>query len=302
MRSIIISILASAIAFPAGLQGQQILPVSATKCVFGQGVFLVVSTHHSDPYCASFATAPGGGCTQWKLFRNGQLVLSKYTVPAGGGTQVPSNPPLDYYNIGRFLLSQPGQYQVKMSYSRRTCSGWWIFKTCKFDVFVNETPVLTVTANDLNLATWNLCPLGSFDGANCFVMAKPPNGFIWGQGFYVPASNSSKCPAGTFDGANCFLMPKPANGFIWNNGFYVPAGPGGTCSVGTFDSANCFIMKAPWGSTAFEYNGNFYVTPLSVCSQGSFDGANCLLATAPAGTTMFEWGGNFYVTSLHPCR
>lgn len=303
MRSIIISMLVSASVITAAQsQAQQVLSVgTTTECKLGQGVFMVTSTYHSDPYCVSYASAPGGGCTQWHLFRNGQMISSKYTVPASGGVQVPSNPPLDFYTTGRFLLSQPGQYQIKMSYSRVSCSGWWIFRTCSYPVYVNETPVITVTANDLNPANWNQCPLGSFDGANCFVMVKPPNGFIWQQGFYMHASKTSNCAAGTYDGANCFIMLKPANGFIWNNGFYAHAGAGGSCSVGTYDGANCFIQSAPWGTTAFEYAGNFYVTPISVCGQGSFDGANCLLATAPAGTTLFEWGGNFYIKPLNPC-
>jgi len=272
------------------------------ECKAGQ-VSLVASTYHSDPYCYHYASAPGGGCTQWHLSRDGKLQISKYTVPAGGSTQVPTNPPLDYYNVGRFSLTQPGDYRITMSYSRITCSGWWIFKNCNFTVYGNETPIATVSANDLDPTTWsNKCPIGSFDSANCFVMAKPTGGFIWGRGFYMPASKSSNCPIGSWDTRNCYLMVKPSNGFIWDNGFYVTAGPGGTCSIGSYDGANCFIVKAPWGTSAFEYGGNFYVTALPSCAQGTFDGANCLIATAPLGTNMFEWNGNFYVTPRQPCQ
>ncbi|MEY2502977.1 MAG: hypothetical protein QOI07_3311 [Verrucomicrobiota bacterium] len=301
MRSLLLSVLVSATLITAELHAQQILSVgAATECKLGQGLFMNASTYHADPDCASWASAPGGGCTQWHLFLNGQMIQSKITVPAAGSTQT-SNPPLDFYTYGRFLLTQSGQYQIKMSYSRVVCSGWWIFQTCNHPVYVNETPILTVTASDLNPANWNQCPIGSFDGANCFVMAKPPNGFIWNQGFYGRATKTANCAAGSFDGQNCFIMPKPANGFIWNNGFYAHAGPGAVCSVGTYDGANCFILNAPWGTTAFEFAGNFYVSPISVCSQGSFDGANCLLATAPAGTTLFDWEGGFYIKPLHPC-
>jgi hypothetical protein len=265
---------------------QQTLSVGIKKeCKTGQGVSLVASTYHSDPYCPTYAQAPGGGCTQWKLFRNGQLLTSRYTVPAGG-----VNSPLDYYNLGRFTLSLPGTYQIKMSYSRNNI------------IYVNQTPTINVSASDLNPANWPTpCPFGSFDGANCFLMAKPPGGFMYERGFYVPASPTHNCPVGNFDGANCYLMAKPANGFIWMNGFYVKPGPGGSCSMGGFDGANCFILKAPWGTKAFEWGGNFYVSTSPTCSQGSFDGANCLLASAPAGTSPFEWNGNFYFTTRSQC-
>lgn len=274
---------------------QQTLSVGiGTECRTGQ-VYAGASTYHSDPYCNNVATAPGGGCTQWHLFQNGQMITSKYTVPVSGGG-------LAYYTTGRFPLSQPGTYQIKMSYSRIECSGWWIFRKCHFELYVNETPIISVSASDLLPANWsNKCPVGSFDGANCFITTKPPGGFMWGRGFYMPAAKSSNCPVGSYDTANCYLMAKPTNGFIWDNGFYVTAGPGGTCSTGNYDGANCFIMKAPWGTNAFEWGGNFYVTTLPSCAQGTYDGANCLIATAPFGTNMFEWNGNFYVTPRQPC-
>jgi hypothetical protein len=284
---------------------QQTLSVGINKeCKTGQAsiVSLVASTYHSDPFCSSYATAPGGGCTQWKLFRDGQLVTSRYTVPAGGGTQIPANPPLDFYNSGRFPLLLPGTYQIKMSYSRKTCTGQWIFENCTTTIYVNETPTIIVKGSDFDPSTWlSKCPFGSFDGANCFLTVKPPGGFMYERGFYIPASPTHDCPVGGFDGANCYLMAKPATGFIWMNGFYVKPGPGGSCSMGGFDGANCFILKAPFGTKAFEWGGNFYVSTLPTCSQGSFDGANCLLASAPAGSNPFEWNGNFYFTPRPQC-
>jgi hypothetical protein len=297
MRQTVMCGLIIALLLSAGrASGQQTLSVGiGTECRNGQ-VYAGASTYHSDPYCTNYATAPGGGCTQWHLFKNGQMVLSKYTVPAGGGG-------LDYYTAGRFPLTQPGAYQIKMSYSRIVCSGWWIFQTCHFDLYVNETPVINISAADLLPANWaNKCPVGSFDGVNCFITVKPAGGFMWGRGFYMPAGTSTNCPVGSYDGAHCLVMPKPANGFIWSNGFYVPAGSGHSCSVGTYDGANCFILKAPWGTNAFEFAGNFYVTTMPSCAQGTFDGANCLIATAPLGTNMFEWGGNYYVTPRPPCQ
>jgi len=297
------SLICASLLCVASTYAQQTFSVGANlECKTGQ-VSLVASTYHTDPLCVNYATAPGGGCTQWHLYRDGQLVTSKYTVPASGGVQVPGNPPLAYYNSGRFPLSQPGTYQLKMSYSKETCTGNWPFRKCTISVYANETPTMAVSAFDLDPANWqNKCPIGSFDSANCFVMVKPPGGFMWGRGFYIPATATHNCPVGSFDSANCYFMAKPATGFIWMNGFYVKRSSNGSCSQGTFDGANCFIMKAPWGTKAFEWGGNFYVTPQPSCSQGSYDGANCLIVSAPAGTNPFEWGGNFYFTPRKPCQ
>jgi hypothetical protein len=182
-------------------------------CKTGQA-FLTASTYYVDPFCSHWATAPSGGCTQWKLFFNGQLTVSKYTVPASSNSQFPTTP-LDYYNLGRFAISQPGLYQLAMSYSRIVCSGWWICKTCNTQLYVDQTPTVSVTANDLAPASWlTKCPIGSFDNANCFVMAKPAGGFIWDRSFYVTPAKS--CSLGTFDGLACHVMNKPALGFIWD--------------------------------------------------------------------------------------
>lgn len=103
------------------------------------------------------------------------------------------------------------------------------------------------------------------------------------------------CPVGSFDGANCFIVVKPATGFIWQNGFYQTAGPGYSCPSGwAFDGANCFLMGAPWGTTAFEYQGRFYTTRLPYCQFGLFDGANCYLGKPPAGRAPFIYHGGFY--------
>jgi hypothetical protein len=301
MRRIVFVMLCLTAANGRAVQAQETNSVGISAvCKSGQ-VHLLASTYYSDPFCYHWATAPSGGCTQWKLFLNGQQIVGKYTVPATSSTQFPSTTPLDYYTLGHFPINQPGTYQIKAAYSRMICSGWWIFRTCNFNIYVDETPSIAISAADLNPATWaNQCPVGTFDGANCFVMTKPPNGFIWNQGFYVPPVKN--CPLGSFDGLACFVMKKPFMGFIWNNGFYTAPGPGNSCSLGTFDSANCFIAKAPPGTTAFQALGKFYYTPVLSCAQGTFDGANCLLAAAGVGTQPFEWNGGFYVTPRSPCQ
>ena len=286
---------------PRTLCGQEVHSVSGRTACKSNQLFFLASTYYSDPYCVHWATAPGGGCTQWKLFLNGQQIAGKYTVPASSSSQFPSNTPLDFYTSAHFPITQPGNYQVKASYSRLVCSGWWIFRTCNFEISVDETPVIPVSAGDLNPANWtNKCPLGWFDGANCFVMTKPGGGFIWGQGFYVPPVKS--CTLGSYDGLACFFMQRPLGGFIWDNGFYVLPGPSHSCSMGTYDGANCFIMKAPPGTVAFRMLNKWYTTPSLSCAQGSFDGANCLLASAPVGTQPFDWNGNYYVTPREPCQ
>lgn len=173
------------------------------------------------------------------------------------------------------------------------------------------------------------CPLGSYDGANCYVMTKPSTGFIyannfyhqydacsvgsddsancyiasaaggttafeWGGNFYTTPLPGNVCPIGSFDGANCYVMTKPATGFIYANNFYSEYN---ACSIGSDDSANCYIASAPAGTTAFIYAGNFYTTPTGVpsCPSNSiYDGANCFIATAPNGSSPFIWGGSFY--------
>jgi hypothetical protein len=70
------------------------------------------------------------------------------------------------------------------------------------------------------------CPIGSFDGQNCYI-GTPPSGtsaFVWGSGFYyTPFSGTPKCLSGaTFDGANCYVMaiPTGVTAFVWQNNWY----------------------------------------------------------------------------------
>jgi hypothetical protein len=136
-----------------------------------------------------------------------------------------------------------------------------------------------------------------FDGANCFLKKSPllTSAFVWSNTYYTKPNFTQNCSLGTFDSANCFVMTKPTNGFIFNNGFYAKAGLGNICPpTASFDGANCFYVKAPWGSNAFEYQGNFYVTPLASCPTGNFDGVNCYVGKPPIGRNAFIFDNSFY--------
>lgn len=150
---------------------------------------------------------------------------------------------------------------------------------------------------DDNISWWNGTVIDpAVDHENCRVAAVPTGreGFVYGNSYYVKSTPSTSCPLGHYDGANCYFMSKPTQGFIWNNAFYTRPGPGNSCSVGGFDGANCYIQSAPWGTRAFEWSGNFYTTSRPTCSVGNFDGANCRLGAAPPGTRPFLSGNAFY--------
>jgi hypothetical protein len=149
----------------------------------------------------------------------------------------------------------------------------------------------------LSASWWNSTSLpAQEDGLGCLVTAAPAGSspFIWNNAYYIASSPSTNCPMGGYDGANCYVMPAPQGSFIWNNSFYKTAGPNNTCSIGTFDGANCYIASAPWATSAFIYAGNFYTTTRPSCQTGSFDGANCYMGAPPAGRTASVMNGSFY--------
>jgi hypothetical protein len=189
---------------------------------------------------------------------------------------------------------KPGYtYRARMRYKTRLAN-WLPWSAFWSNTVSNSWNVYSPTQ-----ATYNTCPFGNYDSANCYVMDKPANGFIYNNCFYVLPSPGNTCPIGTsYDGANCLLMNKPANGFIYANNFYVPKNSNGSCPPGTNDdSANCVVFLTPWGHNAFEYQGKWYVTPLPSCPQGfSYDGANCYYNCAPCGRTAFEYQGKWYYT------
>jgi hypothetical protein len=145
----------------------------------------------------------------------------------------------------------------------------------------------------------------SFDGANCFVRSVPSGAqpFVWANNYYIKPTSSQVCPLGPLAGIGCFIMTRPPGGFISNNAFYVPAAnnvcpstpPG---SVWTLTGSYC-VLGAPWGTQAFMTpifigGSKFYTTTRFNCQDGSFDGANCYMGAPPSGTTAFIWSNNFY--------
>ncbi len=210
----------------------------------------------------------------WSLLRNGQVVAQQVQ---------------NYYG----LFSSA----INVTFTRAPQSGTYtMLESSYFNT--QSYPSISVT---LAKPSTNICPLGSFDSANCFYRVKPAGGFIFNNMFYVPSQRSHTCVKGSFDGANCYLMPKPGNGFIYKNSFYVTRS-GGVCPAMVngyptfFDTANCYIYSAPWGTQAFEYHGAWYTQSLPFCPLGSFDGANCYIVQAPPGTQAFEYQGNWYTT------
>lgn len=160
------------------------------------------------------------------------------------------------------------------------------------------------------------CPVGSFDGANCFVYAVPTGltGFVYNNNLYT-SPYRNQCPIGWFDGANCATTMAPPAGYAayamgasvyWNS-------PYSTCSTGTFESywtlgrARCRLGTAPSGSTgAFVWNNAFYYGALvsaTPCPTGSsWDGANCFVkspsSTTP-GVSGFVYNRNLYFTAYN---
>jgi hypothetical protein len=217
----------------------------------------------------------GYNTVKWKLYRDGTKIDEK--------TQ-------RFYGFGSGMTS--------ITFTKPPRSGTYTIEKRMFGGNQSYPPITVTLTNP----SPNQCPLGWYDGANCFFMSKPAGGFIYHNKFYAQEQPGTTCPKGWYDGANCYIMPKPWNGFIWHNNFYVKSTSGNSCPSTVygypthFDGANCYILSAPWGTKAFEYANNFYTTPVPNCPIGSFDGANCYIASAPSGTTAFEWHGNFYTT------
>lgn len=134
------------------------------------------------------------------------------------------------------------------------------------------------------------------DGLGCRLAAVPAGGspFIWSNGYYITPTITTQCPIGSYDGANCYVMGAPAGAFIQNNSLYVPAGAGNSCSSGTYDGIGCRITTAPSGTHAFLYGGNFYTTTRRTCLDGFYDGANCYIGSGPSGRTASIMNGYFY--------
>ncbi|HEV2741192.1 MAG TPA: hypothetical protein VGU66_21715 [Candidatus Elarobacter sp.] len=144
---------------------------------------------------------------------------------------------------------------------------------------------------------WNGTQAAQFDGAHCLLKFEPAAAslFVYANKYYVVAKPSHDCPLGAYDGANCYVRQMPPGGFVYQNNFYAPAGPGKSCPVGSaWDGANCYFGSAPWGTTAFIYAGNFYTTPKPSCIDGAYDKVSCYVGDVPPNTTGLVYANGFY--------
>lgn len=143
-----------------------------------------------------------------------------------------------------------------------------------------------------------ICPLGTFDGMNCFVGWMPAGAwpFVLDGGLYTTPQTTTSCPAGNFDGANCHVLQAPAGTwpFVYAGGLYTTP-VNGSCPMGSFDGANCFIAPIPAQTSGFVYAGGLYTTPrqTTTCSLGTFDGANCYVGDL-LGVGHFVYQGGLY--------
>jgi len=162
------------------------------------------------------------------------------------------------------------------------------------------------------------CPVGSFDGANCWVYSVPAGltGFVYANNVYVTPYRTT-CPIGWYDGANCATTSAPPAGYgayasgnsvYWNS-------PYSYCPTGTLENywsvmpmrARCRLGTAPSGSQgAFVWNNSFYYKALvsaTPCPSGSsWDGANCYVASPSSstpGVTGFVYNNSLYFTAYN---
>ncbi|MCA9540160.1 MAG: hypothetical protein KC620_14785, partial [Myxococcales bacterium] len=149
------------------------------------------------------------------------------------------------------------------------------------------------------------CPVGDFDGINCFVASVPEGTtpFVHlGQYLMTTPQQARSCTLGSYDGANCYVATPAEGTSPWiYQGVHLMTTPryAPTCPIGAFDGANCDVAAAPSGTSPWIYEGRHLMTtplPGNVCPVGSFDGANCYVATAPEGTSPFIYAGHLMTT------
>ena len=151
----------------------------------------------------------------------------------------------------------------------------------------NEVPLTTTPPPCRLTAYWwdTSQKAAQEDGLGCRLAAVPAGGspFIYNNSYYITPTVTTQCPMGWYDGANCYVMGAPAGAFIQNNSLYVPAGAGNSCSSGTFDGIGCRIATAPSGTHAFLYGGNFYTTTRRTCLDGFYTAPTATSAPGPRG-------------------
>jgi hypothetical protein len=179
-----------------------------------------------------------------------------------------------------------------------------------------------------------VCAQGTKDSTgNCFVVAKPIDGFIANNSFY--RKGIAYCIAGTRVQSGphsnaCFVEKMPGGGaFIKVVGgltnVYVPTGET-MCSITHYTDEGpvttqefpvsihapdntikkaCRIMSFPVGPY-FVDAGNLYADLSFHCpsplTDSAFDGAGCLVLKAPALTTALQAAGKWYLTPKPPCQ
>ena len=79
-----------------------------------------------------------------------------------------------------------------------------------------------------------------------------------------PPACPDPCPVGSFDGANCYMGKIPTTLFEYNgNHYYTPVGAN-YCPmafpISWYDGANCY-MNFPAGAQVFIWSGNYYYKP-----------------------------------------
>lgn len=110
-----------------------------------------------------------------------------------------------------FSVSQAGIYQVRQA-ARNQLWPWGPYKDHE-NAWSNSISV------DCGPPS---CPMGTYDGANCYIGHPPTSPFIWSGNLYYGDVNGS-CPVAgsSFDGANCFVAPAWMKPFIYNGNLYV---------------------------------------------------------------------------------
>ncbi len=144
------------------------------------------------------------------------------------------------------------------------------------------------------MANGSLAP-ASVAPTQCDVISAIPSATITASGRKWYAQKDAYCAVGSYDGANCYVLT-PAPGttpFIWAGNLYTSALPGNICPDGWYDGANCFIATAPPGTTPFVYAGNLYTSATYSCPLGvGISATQCLIGTTPTGTTATVTGVN----------
>lgn len=215
-------------------------------------------------------------------------------VIAENGNDVCIEESVNHNQHWRFELRSDGRYDIVSVVNLKYIGSWGGIGVAPFLKTTTLGWDIQPVVNPVPADASNPCPLGSYDGANCYFMAKPSNGFIDDNKFYT---TYDACSVGTNDSTHCYINSAPSGTtpFVYADNFYYTPLLGGYCPFGWFDSVNCFVMRKPAGGFI---SGNSFYTTYDACSIGTGDSTNCYIASAPAGTSAFTYAGNFYTTPV----